>query len=288
MDLQKLKSDYERDGYVLLPSFIPPPLLKELRQTTHDFITRAKNGELSGAAFDVISQNGERDLRRITDPEKTAPAYMNAMKLDALVDVVSHLLGGTVRFDHGKLNFKPPSGGGNIEWHQDWAFYPQTNDDMLAAGILLEDCNDVNGPLLVIPGSHRGEVYDHHADGEFAGGINPVILGDLTKKAVSITAPAGSVSIHHVRTLHASGQNQGQKNRPLLLFNYLAADAFPVFHSYEWTEFNSRLLRGEPTSIPRMANVPVRVPQPAQPTNDNYSSGSIYDLQEKLNQRTVS
>ena len=287
MDLQKLKSDFDRDGYALLPSFIPPPLLKEMQQTTADFIARAKNGELSDSAFDVINQNGERDLRRITDPEKVAPSYMSAMKLDALVDVVAHLLGGTVRFDHGKLNFKPPSGGGAIEWHQDWAFYPQTNDDMLAAGVLLEDCDDVNGPLLVIPGSHRGEVYDHHANGEFAGGINPQTLGDLPKKAVALTAPAGSVSLHHVRTLHASGQNRGQKNRPLLLFNYVAADAFPVFHSYEWTEFNSRLLRGEPTCIPRMANVPARVPQPAQSTNDNYSSGSIYDLQEKLSQRAT-
>jgi hypothetical protein len=36
--------------------------------------------------------------------------------------------------------------GSPVEWHQDWAFYPHTNDDVLATGIYLDDCDLDNGP----------------------------------------------------------------------------------------------------------------------------------------------
>ena len=50
-----------------------------------------------------------------------------------------------------KLNTKFEKGGSAVEWHQDWAFYPHTNDDVLAVGVMLDDVNLSNGPLMVIP-----------------------------------------------------------------------------------------------------------------------------------------
>ena len=55
-----------------------------------------------------------------------------------------------------KINIKAPEYGAAVEWHQDWAFYPHTNDDLLAIGVALDDCEEENGPLMVIPGSHKG------------------------------------------------------------------------------------------------------------------------------------
>ena len=37
-----------------------------------------------------------------------------------------------------------------------FAFYPHTNDDLLAVGVALDDCTLENGCLLMLPGSHRG------------------------------------------------------------------------------------------------------------------------------------
>ena len=62
-----------------------------------------------------------------------------------------------------KINIKAPEYGAAVEWHQDWAFYPHANDDLLAIGVALDDCEEENGPLMVIPGSHKGPIYDHHA-----------------------------------------------------------------------------------------------------------------------------
>jgi len=282
-DLDALKETYDRQGYLVVERLFPDDVLAELQEATAGYVSSVADGVLAGELLDVFEDSeGAPQLRRIVSPEAFADVYDRAMRYEPLVDLVQKLLGGTVRFDHGKLNFKPPSGGAAVEWHQDWAFYPQTNDDMLAVGIMLEDCTLENGPLMVVPGSHRGKIYDHHQNGHFVGGINSENLGDIPDKAVPLTAPAGSISIHHVRMLHGSTTNQSDKNRPLLLYNYVAVDAFPIFHSYDWQEFNSRILRGEPTFAPRMEPVPVRIHAPTPPTEDGFSTGSLFDLQEQM------
>ena len=70
--------------------------------------------------------------------------------------------GPTVRLQTTKLNTKAPGGGAAVEWHQDWAFYPHTNDDLLAIGLILADVDEANGPLMVIPGSHKGPTLEPH------------------------------------------------------------------------------------------------------------------------------
>ena len=56
-----------------------------------------------------------------------------------IVAILQQLLGPSVRLYGGKLNMKSASYGSPVEWHQDWAFYPHTNDDLLAVGISLDD-----------------------------------------------------------------------------------------------------------------------------------------------------
>ena len=79
------------------------------------------------------------------------------MRHPALIDILTTLIGPGVRFQTSKLNMKSAGYGAAVEWHQDWAFYPHTNDDLLAVGVMLDDVEDINGPMQVIPGSHRGK-----------------------------------------------------------------------------------------------------------------------------------
>ncbi len=278
-----LKAQFDEQGFLLVPELFPADFMARLRAVTESFVAQAQRDELDDPLYDTIRDGqGVTQLRRITSPETVHAIYAEAMRYEPLLDIISVLLGGTVRFDHGKLNFKPPSGGAALEWHQDWAFYPQTNDNMLAVGLMIEDCTLENGPLMVIPGSHKGPVYDHNQNGEFVGAAKSQDLEHVLANAVTLTAPAGSVSIHHVRTLHASTANRSTTNRPLCLFSYAAVDAFPIFHRYDWEEFNSRILRGEETRIPRIEANPVRVPEPTVPPEDGSTSRSIFYVQEKM------
>ncbi|MFC3612327.1 phytanoyl-CoA dioxygenase family protein [Lutimaribacter marinistellae] len=267
---------YRENGYLVVEGVIPPAQLNALRAVVARFKDASRQVSSSDGIFDVGPGHtpDAPKLRRIKDPVEQDPAFDALMRSKVLVDIIAPLLGGTVRFDHSKLNFKPAGGKANIAWHQDWAFYPHTNDDLLAVGVMLEDCTEENGPLQVIPGSHKGPIYDHHQDGVFVGGIRDADLSDDLDKAVSLTARAGSISVHHVRTLHASSENRSDRERPLLLFSYAAVDAFPVFHTEDLAAFDARVLRGATTLAPRATGVPMRLPLPRAPGAD-----SIFDNQ---------
>ena len=60
----------------------------------------------------------------------------------------------------------------------------------LAVGVMLDDCRMENGPLLLLPGSHKGAVYDHHSDGFFCGAMDPADCDVDFGKAVASTGPA--------------------------------------------------------------------------------------------------
>ena len=50
-----------------------------------------------------------------------------------------------------KLNMKIPGVGSPVQWHQDWAFYPHTNDDILAVGLAIDDTTLENGATQSVP-----------------------------------------------------------------------------------------------------------------------------------------
>ena len=255
---------YRRQGYLLVPGVFSAEEIGELRRVTDRLVTEAREVSASDAVYDLAPGNGPgRPLvRRIKDPETQDPSFAGAARNDRLLDIVAALLGPAVRFDHGKLNFKPPGGQATVEWHQDWAYYPHTNDDILAVGIMLEDCTPENGPLMVLPGSHRGPIYDHHHDGVFVGALDPDELAAAAGRAVALTGKAGACTFHHVRTVHGSSENIGDSVRPLLLFSYAAVDAWPLVGPVDLAEFDQRILRGRPTLSPRQEALPVRIPLP--------------------------
>ncbi len=174
--------------------------------------------------------------------------------------------------------------GAAVEWHQDYAFYPHTNDDILAIGVLIDDMASENGPLMVYPGSHKGPVYDHHVDGVFAGAMLPKDNGLDPADAVQLTGPAGSVSIHHGRIVHGSALNTSEYARRILFYEMMAADAFPIMGSMtKWDgieDYDTRMLCGKSTKNPRLKDIPVRIPQP-QPDVPI----SIYEIQKGMKKR---
>jgi len=200
---------------------------------------------------------------------------------DAILAPARDLIGPDLRLHTTKLNMKSAENGAVVEWHQDYAFYPHTNDDILAIGVILDDMKSENGPLMVYPKSHKGPVYDHHVDGVFAGGFIPTEVGLNPADAVELKGPAGSLSIHHGRIVHGSAPNYSNQQRRILFFEMMAADAFPIMGSLTaWDgleDYDTRLLCGKSTITPRLKDIPIRIPQP-QPDVPI----SIFEIQRQL------
>lgn len=275
---------YRRDGVIVVEGLLDEVTRQRMKQVVADLIERARDVSTHDNVYDLEPTHSaaEPRVRRIKKPNLVHPVFAEFMHSPRLLAVLSALLGPSgVRLHTSKLNLKAPEYGSPVEWHQDWAFYPHTNDDLLAVGVLLDDATEENGPLLVLPGSHRGPTYDHHGpDGFFCGAIDPARDRLDFAAALPVIAPAGSCSFHHVRAVHGSAQNRSPHSRNLLLYEFGAADAFPLLGVPDWDEFNGRLLVGTPTVVPRTVECPIRMPFPPA-----RNQGSIYENQTALERR---
>ena len=220
-------------------------------------------------------------MRRIKTPDKWDRRYAAIVRHPGVVACLQALWGPNIRFDSAKLNMKAAGFGAPVEWHQDWAFYPHTNDDLAAVGVMIDDMEEENGPLMVIPGSHKGPIYDHHADGRFCGAMDPTRTDLDFSAARPCLGKAGSISIHHVRAIHASAPNTSSRSRRFFLLQFRAADAWPLVNGPpDWAAWHALMVAGEETIEPRLANVPVRLPLPPAA-----NQGSIYENQRDLKNR---
>jgi ectoine hydroxylase-related dioxygenase (phytanoyl-CoA dioxygenase family) len=274
---------YRRDGYLVIPRLIEGGQLAELRALTDRIVDEARGVETSDELYDLEPSHRPAlpRVRRLKPAIFKRYAFFKTLARDPRITaILSQLLGSDIRLHGGKLNMKSAAYGSPVEWHQDWAFYPHTNDDVLATGIYLDDCDLDNGPLMVLPASHRGPTWDHHADGRFCGALNPAACELDFRAAVPLTAPAGSMTIHHARLVHGSALNRSNRQRRLLLHEYTAADAWPLLGVANFDEFNSRMVLGNPTVEPRIVPAPVRMPLPAAD-----HQGSIYENQRGTTRR---
>ncbi len=276
-------AEYDRVGAIVVPGVLSPDEVATLRQVTDSFVDRARAHTSHTEIFDLEDSHtpAQPRVRRIKSPHLHHPAYGALLRHPGIIAVLQDLWGRNIRFDTAKLNLKSAGFGAAVEWHQDWAFYPHTNDDLAAVGIMMDDMELANGPLLVVPGSHKGPVYDHHADGRFCGAMNPAACDVDFEKAVPLVGPAGSITVHHVRAIHGSAMNVSNKDRRLLLLQFRAADAWPLLSAgIDIEAFDRLLVAGTPTLTPRLANVPVRLPLPPAE-----KAGSIYENQKGLANR---
>ena len=273
---------YHENGYLGAENVLSAEEVTDLRRVTNEFVEKSREVTGHTGVFDLEPGHTPEvpRVRRIKSPAAQHIVYNQTLRHDRILDIVEQLIGPGVSHNGHKLNMKYPEFGSPVEWHQDWAFYPHTNDDLLAVGVAIDDMSLENGCLMVIPGSHEGPTYDHHQNGAFVGAVTDPNFS--TDNAVPVEVKAGGISIHHVRMLHGSAPNSSSKPRRLLLLQYGAVDAWPLSGA-DWDDFKSLVLRGEATNQPRMIAAPVRLARPYAERG-----GSIYEVQTLLENRILS
>ncbi len=275
---QAQRESYFEHGYVMVERLIDEEWLARLQQRTEQCLERARTITASDAFFDLAPGHcaARPKVRRFKSPD-VDPVYW-AFANDVIADVAADLVGPDVTFHHSKLNFKWPTDGetNSVEWHQDITFYPHTNYNVLAIGTYLSDTVDADGPLLVMPDSHNGPLYEHYDDQRnWTGHLRAEDAARLNEaQAVSLPGPRGSITVHNARVVHASRPSRAAGMRPLLINAYASADAYPYTANSSHSHNLRAQVRGEPA---RWAHHDAR-PCPLPP---DWSQGyqSIYAVQ---------
>lgn len=268
---------YRRDGYLVVENVLTAVELKRARDAVDEMVEQSRDMTEKNEVFELEPDHSPAQprLRRIRTPVLHHPAFDAVLRSPRLLDAVEPLIGPNIRYHGSKLNMKAAGGGTPVEWHQDFAFYPHTNDDLLACGVALDDCDLDNGCLLVIPGSHREKLLDHHDEaGNFVGAVDATLPEIAEERQVPVVLRAGSMSVHHVRLLHGSAPNNSDRQRRLLLLELAAADAFPIQRMIPWETFDRSLLRGSDPQRARMIEA-----DDLRPPRFTVHATSIFELQ---------
>jgi ectoine hydroxylase len=254
---------YARDGWISVPGLVDADWLARLRAVTETFVDASRALMESNVIYDLDQGHtaDEPRLRRLSSPTDIHDEYWNFASQSVVTDVAVDLLGPDVKFHHSKLNFKAPRGGEEVKWHQDIQFWPHTNYDLLTIGVFLEDVEPGMGEVGFVPGSHDGELYDLYAGDDWVGALRD---GDVARAGVDAAqypvGPAGTITVHHCRTVHGSAPNPSARPRPLLLQTYAAADAFAYTDLVRRSPHGHELIRGRPARWARHDPRPCLMP----------------------------
>lgn len=271
MITEEQKAAFWRDGFVVLPDAVTPEQLEAMRGRLDTWVNESRAhqepyGEpcLDGKArFDMGAEHTAANpaLRRVNNPSEVSDEFGDVMRGSAMTEMVCGLVGPNLKFHHCKINLKLSGSQTEVGYHQDFAYTPHTNDDVVTALLLLDDMTPENGCLTVVPGSHRGPVYSLFEGERFSGSIAPDATEQLKRSQVQILGPAGSVCLMHTRLVHGSDANRSERPRGLYICVYSAADAFPLARNPMPNRFEGEILRGEKTRVARLSEAMVELPE---------------------------
>jgi ectoine hydroxylase-related dioxygenase (phytanoyl-CoA dioxygenase family) len=271
---QEQIEQFWHDGYLVAENAVTPDQLAALRRELADWVEESRGHTtpfgpptIDGRPrFDMGEEHSAAHpaLRRVNNPSDVSAAYRDVMENAAMVDMVADLIGPDVKFHHCKINVKLPSSKTEVGYHQDFAYTPHTNDDIVTALLMLDDMTLENGCLTVVPGSHRGPLHSLFANGKFIGSIGAEAAARLRPAEVPITGAAGSVCLMHTRLVHGSDANRSAQPRGLYICVYTAADAVPIARNPMANPNEGLIVRGKASPMARLMDAIVELPAQAK------------------------
>ncbi len=273
---QDQKDRFWRDGVLVVEEAVTPNELAALRRVFAGWVEESRQHEndygetLDGRArFDLEPGHSAESpaLRRVQSPEEVSGVYEDVMRNARTVDICAELVGPSIRFHHGKVNSKLPGAATKVKFHQDFPFQPMTNDDLITALLFVDDVTLENGPLEVVPGTHKGPLYPHWHDGVFTGTVADEVYEEHKDKIVKCTGKAGSVCLMHSSLLHGSAPNLSDKPRTLYIATYYAEDAIELSENHLPSRHTHEVVRGEASGRVRCSSFDMLLPEKPKDTS---------------------
>ena len=225
---------YKEKGYLVRRDLFSPDEVTKLIEASAEI--RADASAIR--AEDLVTEPGTDAVRTIFRLDDHSDVFARLARDHRLADTARFLLGDEVYLHQSRLNYKPGFTGKEFYWHSDFETW-HAEDGMprmraVSASVLLTDNSALNGPLMLIPGSHRrfvacqGETPDDNHQSSLKkqeiGVPSTRMLERLASQAGldAATGPAGTVIFFECNTLHASNGNVTPFPRSNAFFVYNA------------------------------------------------------------------
>jgi ectoine hydroxylase len=224
---------YDENGFLKLPDYMPEavaPLSAEIEPLK----------KMTAGGSELITEPDGDGIRSIYRPHAYSALIDRFSRHPKILNVAKQLLGSDVYITQSRVNLKPAFGGRSFAWHSDFETW-HVEDGMprmrsLTAWIMLTENNEFNGPMYVIPGSHKHYVscagttgkknYIQSLKRQQAGVPRPETMQQLLEDRGihSIRGNPGTVVFHECNIMHASPDNISGMPRTVLMFVYNSCD----------------------------------------------------------------
>jgi ectoine hydroxylase-related dioxygenase (phytanoyl-CoA dioxygenase family) len=150
------------------------------------------------------------------------PGFHDLLWNPAFLTPASQLIDGAVRFWHDQLFCKPAGHGDVVAWHQDYSYWTRTRPmEHLTCFIALDDCDEENGCIQYVPGSHRWPLLPVTGLAGDMEAIQSVLSAEQREQFRPVPArlKRGEASFHHPLTVHGSRENRSHRPRRAAVVN---------------------------------------------------------------------
>ena len=262
---------FDEAGFLVLPDLFSPEEVATLQ---------AEAGRLLAYpdALDpetVISEPGGAEVRSIFEVHAQSALMARLAADERLASLARFLLNDAVYLHQSRLNYKPGFHGKEFYWHSDFETW-HVEDGMprmraLSMSVLLAENTPHNGPLMLIPGSHRtfltcvGETpADHYKQSlrkQEYGVPDETSLAELaqTHGIAAPTGKPGTVVIFDCNVMHGSNGN---------ITPFPRANAFLVYNAV-----SNRLQEPFGVDKPRPSFIAAREVVEVQPVGGSLAEG---------------
>ncbi|MFE8071781.1 ectoine hydroxylase [Marinobacteraceae bacterium S3BR75-40.1] len=229
---KKQLEEYEKKGFLFFDSLFSKDemdgFIEELQEYQHDEDLKLSEG--------TVTEPGANEIRSIFGIHELSKRFDRLTRDPHLLAIVRQLLDSDVYIHQSRINYKPGFKGKGFNWHSDFETW-HSEDGMpgmrsLSCSIVMTDNNEFNGPLMLIPGSHKYFIpcvgrtpennYKESLKSQSIGVPDARTLTDLMEDQYieAPKGPAGSLILFECNTLHGSNYNMSCWPRSNLFFVY--------------------------------------------------------------------
>lgn len=238
------RDDYLRDGFVFIQNVLSESEVETIK-------LRLQNEFVKPGPSRILEKDGIT-VRSVYGSHHSDPYFEQLSKDIRLVGPAQRLVDDDVYIHQFKVNMKPAFSGDVWSWHQDFIFWAREDGipepNLTTVALFLDEVNEFNGPLALIPGSHTQGVIDvsPKSNGGGGEGASPWWVSDLTadlkfevprhmvaelalrRRPIAPKGPAGSLLFFHPNVVHGSASNISPYDRAVLLVTYNSVANLPT------------------------------------------------------------
>jgi phytanoyl-CoA hydroxylase len=222
---------WARDGYVLLRAFASDATCDAMHERIVDVCRDAAAGAKIG---DSIVDPERNPWPGATHPEDLVskvfvlhtwdPVFSAFARDPRLLAVMGELLGPDVDCFLSQFIFKNPGAIGQ-PWHQDSLYFPFEPDHQVGVWLAVTHATPENGPLSVLPGSHREPVHEHVPDRRPEANLGYTEIVDMDfDGATQVLMDAGDLLVFDSHLMHRSTDNRSGGRRAAMVYHFAQAD----------------------------------------------------------------